>query len=86
MDLAIRTQPDSTRNRGAEREGFEPSVSLPTSAFKAGAFVRSATVPSCTLGASAPVARENPHIGRFSGETRVTSITLHPSQRCPANY
>lgn len=33
----------------AEREGFEPSVSLPTSAFKAGAFVRSATVPSYTL-------------------------------------
>ena len=34
----------------AERERFELSVPLGTSAFKAGAFGRSATVPSVILG------------------------------------
>jgi hypothetical protein len=37
----------------AERERFELSVPLGTSAFKAGAFGRSATVPPSTLGGPA---------------------------------
>ena len=39
----------SSRLLLAEREGFEPSVPLGTVAFKATAFVRSATVPAVTL-------------------------------------
>ena len=53
------TRPDTVKHLLAEREGFEPSVPLGTVAFKATAFVRSATVPAVTLATGAVEPSEN---------------------------
>lgn len=64
----------------AERGGFEPPEPFDSSAFKAGAFVRSATVPPTNLPAvSGMDDRNSRHLFIFNGRSSLSAWGADPS-------
>ena len=58
----------------AERGGFEPPEPFSSSAFKAGAFVRSATVPTSTISGYASLSQERCQSGRMGCPAKALTL------------